>query len=191
MHPWARRYPGAQPNPQHLVVFLSRTMLRIDDVAKSSQLATKERGALVDATRMALHGTMMAVQEERHKEPTAPMEPKLQWVVNNFLNIIDHNTMLEYAIMARHEYFGLHHRCKSRLMGNVYLYCHHLIFMIVMYPQMNHFLTKTLLFVRPPCMSMISWRSYLAVMHLFEVPLKFCLPTLMRYVLTVILNLNF
>ena len=125
-------------------------MLRIDNVAESSQLVTKERGALADVTRMALDGTMMAVQEERHREPTAPMEPKLQWVIYDVLNIIDHNTMLEYAIMAHHEYFGLYHRCKSRLMGNVYLYCHHLIFMIVMYPQMNLFLTNTLLCVRPP-----------------------------------------
>ena len=61
MHPGARRDPGAHPNPYPLVVFSSRTMLRIDDVVESSQLVIKERGALVDATRMALHGTMMAV----------------------------------------------------------------------------------------------------------------------------------
>ena len=61
MRPRARRDPGAQLNPQPLVVFPSRTMLRIDGVAESSQLVTKERAALADATRMALHGTMMVV----------------------------------------------------------------------------------------------------------------------------------
>ena len=112
VRPGARRDPRAHPNPQPSIVFPSRTMLRIDDVAESSQLVTKEHGALVDATCMALNGTMMVVQEERHREPTAPMEPKLQWVIYDVLNIIDHNTMPEYAIMARHEYFGLNYRCR-------------------------------------------------------------------------------
>ena len=114
-------------------------MLRIDDVAKASRLATEELSALAEETHMAMHGTMMVVHAERCRAPTPPTEPELQWVANDVLNIIDHDTVIQYAIMARDAYFRLHHRCRPRPMGHVYLYCHHLIVLIVMYPQMNHF----------------------------------------------------
>ena len=114
-------------------------MLRIADVAGSSQLAYEEWSSLAEATCMMMHGTMMAVQEERHRAPAAPPEHELQWVVDDVLNILDHDTVLQYAIMARDAYFGLHHRCIPRPMEQVYLYCHHLIVMIAMYSQMNHF----------------------------------------------------
>ena len=57
----ARRDPVAQPEPKPLVGFPSNTMLRTYDVAKSSQLATKERSALAEATHMSMHCTMMSV----------------------------------------------------------------------------------------------------------------------------------
>ena len=44
--PGARRDPAAQPEPNPLVGLPARTMLRVNDVATSSQLATAERGAL-------------------------------------------------------------------------------------------------------------------------------------------------
>ena len=68
-------------------------------------------------TRMTMHGTMMAVQEERHREPTSPAEPEIQWVTNDVLNILVRETLMHYAIMARDAYFGLHHRCRPRPMG--------------------------------------------------------------------------
>ena len=43
---------------------------------------------------MQMHGTMMAVQEERCRAPTAPVEPELQWVGGDVLNILDHDTIL-------------------------------------------------------------------------------------------------
>ena len=52
-------------------------MLRIDDVARSSQLAYEEQSALAEVTRMTMHGTMMVVQVERHRAPTAPIEPEI------------------------------------------------------------------------------------------------------------------
>ena len=79
---------------------------------------------------MTMHGTMMAVQEERRRAPTIPTEPELQWVANDVLNILDHDKVLHYVIMARDAYFGLHHRCRPRMMGHVYIYCHHLIVVI-------------------------------------------------------------
>ena len=82
---------------------------------------------------MAMHGTMMAVQEERRRAPTTPAYPELQWVADDVLNILDHDTMLQYAIMVHDAYFRLHDRCRPRPMGQVYLYCHHLIAMIVRY----------------------------------------------------------
>ena len=60
-HPRDRRYPINHLEPYPLVGHLSRTMLRIDDVGESSQLATKEHSALGEATHMTMHGTMMAV----------------------------------------------------------------------------------------------------------------------------------
>ena len=52
-------------------------MLRTDDVAGSSQLATEECSALVEATLMIMHSGMMVVQAERRRAPTAPTEPEL------------------------------------------------------------------------------------------------------------------
>ena len=69
-------------------------MLRTYDVAKSSQLANGEHSALTKATQMTMDGTMMAVHAERRIAPTAPTDPELQWVANDVLNILDHDTML-------------------------------------------------------------------------------------------------
>ena len=54
---------------------------------------------------MTMHGTMMAMQAERHRAPTAPAEPEIQWVTDDVLNVLDHNTLMHYAIMARDAYF--------------------------------------------------------------------------------------
>ena len=97
----SRRDLGAQPEPNTLVGHPAKTTLRTDDVAESSQQATKERSALAKVTHMEMHGTMMAVQAKRRRAPTAPAEPELQWVVDDVLNILDHDTVLSYAIMAR------------------------------------------------------------------------------------------
>ena len=51
-HPGARRDPEVYPKPEPLVGHPTRTMLRTDDVAESSQLATKEGSALAEATHM-------------------------------------------------------------------------------------------------------------------------------------------
>ena len=122
-HLGARRDLGAQPEPENLVGLPSRTVLRTDDVAESSQLEIEEQSAFTEVTHMTMHGTMMVVQEERRRAPTAPTEPKLQWVSTDIINIIDHDTVLQYAIMARDAYFRLHDRCMPRLMGHLYLYC--------------------------------------------------------------------
>ena len=128
--------------------------------------------------------------------PIAPVEHELQWMTDDVINIIYHDTLLQYVIMAHDAYFGPHHRCRPQPMGHVYLYCHNLIVIIWLswlqcILKWIIFLTNTLLCVRTPCMLLVSWRSFLAVMHLFEVLLQFHLPTSMRYVLIVILNLNF
>ena len=115
--PGARRYHGAQREPDPLVGLPTRTMLRKYDVADSSQLVTEERSALEEVTHMEMHGTMMVVHAERCRAPTPPVEPELQWVANDVCNIFYHNMMMQYVIMARDAYFGLHHRCRPRLMG--------------------------------------------------------------------------
>ena len=115
--PRARRDPGAQAEPETLVGRPSRTVLRKNDVVESSQLAIEEQSALAKETRMTMHGTMMAMQEERCIAPTAPAYPELQWVSNDFINIIDHNTVLQYSMMACDAYFRLHHRCRPQSMG--------------------------------------------------------------------------
>ena len=130
MRPGARRDPRAQPEPEPLVGHPARTMLRTDDVVGSSQLAYEERSALAEVTCMTMHGTMIAMQVERHRAPTAPVEPEIQRMTNDFLNVFDRDTLLHYAIMAHDAYFGLHRRCRPRPMGQVYLYCHHLIVVI-------------------------------------------------------------
>ena len=43
---------------------------------------------------MTMHGTMMVVQEERSRASTAPTETKLQWVDDDVLKILDHDSML-------------------------------------------------------------------------------------------------
>ena len=83
-------------------------MLRVDDVAASSQLEVEEHGALAEATLMTIHSCMMVVQAESRRAPTAPTEPELQWVDDDVLNLLDHDSMLQYAIMARDAYFRLH-----------------------------------------------------------------------------------
>ena len=92
--PGARRDPRAQPELEPLVGHPPKTMLRIDDVDESSKLATEERSALADVTHMTMHGTMIAVEVERHRASTAPAEPNLQWVSDDVLKILDHHTML-------------------------------------------------------------------------------------------------
>ena len=57
----ARRDPRAQPEAETLVGHPNRTLLMTDNVVESSQLAIEERSALVEATHMTMHGTMMAV----------------------------------------------------------------------------------------------------------------------------------
>ena len=94
---------------------------------------TEERSTLAEATLMTMHSGMMVVQEESRRAPTTPVEPELQWVDDDVLNLLDHESMLQYAIMARDAYFRLHQRCRLRPMGQVYLYCHHLIAMIFRY----------------------------------------------------------
>ena len=83
-----------------------------------------------EATLMTMYSGMMVMQTEIRRAPTTPAEPELQWVADDVLNILDHKTLLQYAFMARDAYFGLHHRCRPRPMGQVYLYCHHLIVVI-------------------------------------------------------------
>ena len=72
----------------------NRTFLRTHDVAESSQVAIDERSALVEAARMTMHGTMMVMQEERCREPIAPTDPELQWLDDDILHILDHETVL-------------------------------------------------------------------------------------------------
>ena len=69
-------------------------MLRTDDVAGSSQLVYEEQNALAEATHMTMYGTMMAMQEERRRSRTAPIEHELQWVADDVLNILDHDTVM-------------------------------------------------------------------------------------------------
>ena len=66
---------------------------------------------MAEVTRMAMHGTMIAMEEERRRAPTTHAELELQWVANDVLNILDHDTMLQYVIMAPDAYFRLHDRC--------------------------------------------------------------------------------
>ena len=73
----ARRDPGAQPEPEPLFTHPAKTMLRTDDVARSSQLAYEEWSALAEVTRMTMHGTMMVVHVERHRAPIAHAEPEI------------------------------------------------------------------------------------------------------------------
>ena len=72
----------------------ARTMLRVNDVDASSQLATEEHGVLAKVTIMTMHSGMMVVQAERRRVPTAPAELELQWMDDDVLNILDHDSML-------------------------------------------------------------------------------------------------
>ena len=85
-----------------------------------------------------MYGNMMVVLEERGRAPTARTEPKLQWVDDDIIPLLNHDTVLQYAIIAHDAYFRLHERCRRQPIGQVYIYCHHLIVLIVMYPQINH-----------------------------------------------------
>ena len=71
---------------------------------------------------MAIHGAMMVVQAERARPPTAPTDPKLQWVDDDVICLLNPQTLAEYAITARDAYFRLHQRCRPRPTGQVYLY---------------------------------------------------------------------
>ena len=122
MRPGARRDPAAQLEPQRLVGIPSRTLLRTEDVDDQSQVATEERSSLAQATRMAIHGTLMAVQAERVKTPTTPTDPELKWVDDDVICLLDPQTLAEYAITARDAYFLLQQRCRPRPTGQVYLY---------------------------------------------------------------------
>ena len=92
--PGARRDPRAQLEIEPLVGHRIRTVLMIDDVAESSQLLVEGHIALVEVTRMTMHGTMMVVQVDRRRAPTAPTEPELQWVADDILCIFYHDTLL-------------------------------------------------------------------------------------------------
>ena len=127
-------------------------MLRSEDVAGPSQLATEERDAIAQATHMAIHGTMMAVQAERHRAPSAPIEPELRWVDNDALCQLDHDTLWTYAITVRDAYYRLHGTCRPRPIGQVYIYtitysfeCFIKIYVLSNY--MNLFLKPILCFV--------------------------------------------
>ena len=56
---------------------------------------------------MEIHGTLMAVQEERARPPTAPTDPELKWVDDDVICLLDPHTLAEYAIIARDAYFRL------------------------------------------------------------------------------------
>ena len=83
---------------------------------------TEEQSSLAHATSMAIHGALMAVQAERGRAPTAPTDPELRWVDDDFIHLLDPHTLAEYAITARDAYFRLHQRCRPRSTGQVYLY---------------------------------------------------------------------
>ena len=100
----------------------SRTFLRIEDVVDQSQLATEEQSSLAQATQMAIHGTFMAVQEERARPPTAHADPELKWVDDDVIHLLDPQTLAEYAITAHDAYFRLQQRWRPRPAGQVYLY---------------------------------------------------------------------
>ena len=117
MRPRARRDPATQQEPKRLVGIPSRTLLRIEDVDDQSHLVTEERSSLAHATSMAIHGALMAVQAERGRAPTAPTDPKLRWVDDDVICLLDPHTLAEYAITARDSYFRLHQRCRPRPMG--------------------------------------------------------------------------
>ena len=50
----------------------------------------------------------MVVQAERSRPPTAPTETDFQWVDNDIIHILDHDTLVQYAITTRDAYFRLH-----------------------------------------------------------------------------------
>ena len=71
---------------------------------------------------MDIHGTMLATQVERHRAPSAPVEPELRWVDDDALRALDHETLWTYVVTAHDAYYRLHGRCRPRLTGQVYLY---------------------------------------------------------------------
>ena len=72
-----RRDPQAHPDPYPLVGLPIRIVIRIDDVAESSQLVIEERTALAEAAQKTLHGTMMVLKKERQRTLTSPTNPQL------------------------------------------------------------------------------------------------------------------
>lgn len=66
---------------------------------------------------MAIHGALMAVQAERGRAPTAPIDPELRWVDDDVIRLLDPHTLVEYSITAHDAYFRLHQRCRPRLTG--------------------------------------------------------------------------
>ena len=71
---------------------------------------------------MAIHGALMVVQEERARPPTAPTYPELRWLDDDVIYLLDPQTLVKYAIIARDAYFRLQQRCKPRPTRQVYLY---------------------------------------------------------------------
>ena len=120
--PGARRDPAIQPAPVPLVGRPRPTVMRSEDVAGSSQLATEERDAVAQATRMAIHGGILASQTERRRAPSAPVEPELRWLDDDALRQLGPDDIVRYAITARDAYYRLHQRCRPRPTGQVYLY---------------------------------------------------------------------
>jgi len=117
--PGARRDPAAQPEPVPLVGRPRPTVLRSDDVAGPSQLATEERSALAQATRMAMHGTMLAVQAERDR---APVEPELPWLDDAAVLALDYPSVQTYALTMRDAYHRVIGTRRPRPTGQVHLY---------------------------------------------------------------------
>ena len=70
---------------------------------------------------MEIHGTFMAVQAERARPPTTPIDPELKWVDDDVIRLLDPQTLAEYAITARDAYFRLQQRCRPRPTRQVYL----------------------------------------------------------------------
>ena len=97
-------------------------MLRSEDVVGPSQLATEEHDAVAQAARIAIHGTMMAAQTERHRAHSVPVEPDLRWMDDDALRRRGPDDIVAYAIMARDSYYRLHERCRPRPTGQVYIY---------------------------------------------------------------------
>lgn len=110
--PGARRDLAFMPAPLRLVPILDMTVIRLVDVAQSSQMATEARHDIAESLFTAMGSAVVVVhgKASRPPPPPAPAQPEIEWVDDDLLRILDSKAIQGYAQLARDAYFRLYRR---------------------------------------------------------------------------------